>query len=85
MGIHYTCDQCGKITSRLMSLQNHIKAVHQKIRKFSCKECDKSFAYHNSFNNHVNSAHRGVSYPCKLCKSSFSNKGNLIKHTRKYH
>ena len=38
----YPCPNCGKELSNQVSLERHIKSVHQKIRRFESDKCGKN-------------------------------------------
>ena len=46
------CDKCDYVASNPSSLPNHIKAVHEKVKRFHCDLCDYACYYGGDLNKH---------------------------------
>ena len=46
------CDKCDYVTSNPSSLLNHIKAVHEKVKRFHCDLCDYACYYGYDLKKH---------------------------------
>ena len=83
--IRYQCDQCDHQSLKPYFLQRHIECVHLNSLRFQCNQCDERFNYEGTLKSHIDKKHLGKILPCTLCKSTFSNSGNMNRHMRKYH
>ena len=83
--IRYQCDQCDHQSLKPYFLQRHIECVHLNSLKFHCNHCDERFNYEGTLKSHIDKKHLGKTLPCTLCKSTFSNSGNMNRHMKKYH
>ena len=83
-GPRVNCQYCGKSYSQ-SSLQNHIKAIHEKI-KFFCKECEFKSSSQSALKSHVDFIHKGIfNYCCSQCTYKTTNNYNLKIHEKKMH
>lgn len=56
-----------------------------KVRNFRCKLCDRSFTLASTLTLHNRRTHLGIKpYECSVCKWSFAQSSDLIKHMRKH-
>ena len=46
------CDKCDYVASNPSSLPHHIKAVHEKVKRFYCDLCDYACYYGGDLNKH---------------------------------
>ena len=59
----YKCDACEYQCGKLLTLQEHVRVVHEG-RLFECDLCDYSVGSSNNLRIHKQSKHEGVRYPC---------------------
>ena len=79
------CEECLKILSKGGLLQ-HMKVVHQKIKKYACEKCPFKSATNNAIRTHVKSVHDLVrDFECSLCDYASSLKGDLDVHIKVVH
>ena len=80
---------CGQSFSRPNILINHIKSVHEKIKKFPCDFCPYKAAYKNSLLQHTEIWHsiglRERNYKCHSCDKRFYDSRNLQIHVNEVH
>ena len=56
----FNCDICGALIigkEAKRNLQNHINAIHLKIKPFECEYCKKSFSVKGNMKTHVKRVH----------------------------
>ena len=81
----YKCNFCEKSFSRGRTLKEHIKVVHEGIKKHECDQCQKCFSDGSSLKNHVK-VHKGIKdHKCNNCGKSFARKGTLKAHIKMVH
>ena len=54
------CPHCGKAFSRRFNLEDHVRAVHEKVKDIHCDFCDKTFARISDAKKHMKQACKGV-------------------------
>ena len=90
MGVKYPCNICGKQFSQKGAVLTHYKAVHEEKvfdpdNMHVCEECGKDFKDRNILRIHMGDVHVPASRKtCDLCKTVFSSRSSLNKHTRIY-
>ena len=61
------CQQCDKVLSSVKALDNHTKAVHDKIKRFSCDMCAFKAFKKEKFDKHVKKVHENAMETCLIC------------------
>ena len=76
------------------NLENHIKTVHEGIKKFKCDFCDYIFTWNTHRKDHMNRIHLGElsidktqfsnikSFHCNICYHIFNKKQHLDRHSQ---
>ena len=81
----HQCYICGKSVKHL---QEHISAVHDKLKPFICSICGYSCAKKNYLDKHMELVHSDSKvrpFKCLKCTSSFKDEPNLKKHLKMAH
>lgn len=86
----FTCDRCEYSSDRKDKLNNHIKAVHDKIKDFFCDrdDCKKAFSTNGDLQTHIKGVHDKIKdFVCDRddCEMAFSTNGNLQTHIKMVH
>ena len=81
------CTICGNTFRSSSYLGIHMRAIHDKIRKWKCEHCPMDFAHKQSWIDHVARIHEGVKWECDLCPGhpGFSLERHLKKHRYRKH
>lgn len=78
------CKDC-RIFMLRSSYHNHIKFVHEKVRKYSCQTCGYAACTGTILRQHVQAVHVGYSFFCDKCPKKFNLMKRLRKHIETYH
>lgn len=82
----HECSICGKTTSQIIHLKEHMDAVHLNLRPHKCDICGKAFGYKSSFIDHTKRIHQKIkSVECKICGKIFFVKKDLKRHVDRVH
>lgn len=87
-GREHVCRDCGMRFSHRGHFNQHVRAVHEKIRKHKCtyKGCEKAFAKRGDLMRHQLSQHTdGARFQCTRCGVMFADKGELAMHFADVH
>ena len=80
----HDCEMCDRTFSRPNILIDHIKSVHEKIKKFPCDFCPYKSFQRNSLKKHVEIWHcdspRERNYKCHTCDKRFYDSRHLQIH-----
>ena len=49
----HNCDKCNKSFAIKNQLANHVKVVHEKMRRFECSHCHMKFGQKATLEKHV--------------------------------
>ena len=84
------CDTCAKEYCDMDNLKRHVETVHNKKKKLECEIClmTMTFAYKNTYQRHMYRSHnvgQQKILQCEQCEKSYSDKSNLIRHTKSAH
>jgi len=87
------CDKCDYVASNPWSLPNHIKAVHEKVKRFHCDLCDYACYYGFDLKKHQkihesNPLFKGessMSNHCEFCDYVASIPSHLSHHIKAVH
>ena len=90
IGQNYICSLCGKSFTQAGTLRQHVKSIHEGIKKVRkkvvCDTCGKEFSGLYELKNHVKFVHEGVKdQECKYCGKLFGEKGTLRNHIKSIH
>lgn len=70
-------------------LKEHIKSVHEQIKKFKCTFCDREFFRKPNFKRHMKTMHMNLQInqetECVECGKVFKSKNSLRKHIKIIH
>ena len=74
------------LSPKKSDLANHIKTIHEKIKKHKCEQCGEFFAKKSNLVDHINAIHsKSKNYECQVCGQSFPAKKNLTRHIKESH
>jgi uncharacterized C2H2 Zn-finger protein len=80
------CYFCGKLFSKRLGLNRHMKTVHLRENFKRCHPCDKYFNSTFAINRHIRTVHlHEKKYQCQLCSKKLDHKANLYRHIRRVH
>ena len=81
------CMECNKAFSTRDNLVQHIKGVHNMIRRSKeiCNICDMEFSSKQWLNYHIKSKHDKVKDLCIKCNESFGTEVELAHHKEVVH
>ncbi|XP_067642138.1 zinc finger protein 260-like [Eurosta solidaginis] len=84
------CDQCGKRFSHKITLDGHIRQVHEGCKRpFKCDRCENSYALLGGLYTHIKEIHEAEvrSYTCSIdgCDLKYTNSKSLERHKRTKH
>ena len=82
---NHTCEPCNKTFPHRGYLSQHVKAFHDKEKKYACKFCNKTYPWRASLFGHIKSVHEKISFSCEFCNKPFTSKGYLKKHVKFFH
>lgn len=79
------CTICGLELCSTYNLNNHIRTVHGRERKFHCTLCDRRFSHSHHLKTHMN-RHDGIRpFKCQQCVKAFFDKTTLREHIKSVH
>ena len=82
----FICETCEKEFTKNSKLQQHIKAVHLKIKDIKCQECDYKCSEKINLQQHIKQVHLKIrDFECQDCNFKCSKKGDLQKHIKAVH
>ncbi|XP_046801707.1 zinc finger protein 260 [Lucilia cuprina] len=86
----YKCDQCQHKFGHKLTLEAHIRKVHEGQKKaFKCQLCDKAYSFVGGLSTHIRDVHerKQDSYDCSIpgCDKKYSNFITLQRHVRFKH
>ena len=82
----YQCQFCNKRLTSKVTLNNHIKQVHDKSNHVKCEQCPCTFNYPSELKKHVLAKHTAATkFPCSQCSYVTNRKTDLKNHIRKLH
>lgn len=75
------CPICPKKLRNNVTLQNHIKVVHDNNGNFKCRQCDLTFMWRSTLGNHTRLVHeKQRPHACDECGKAFRWKSHLREH-----
>lgn len=75
------CPTCPRKLRNQVTLQNHIRVVHDHSGNFRCAQCGLTFMWKSTLGNHVRLVHeKQRPYPCPECGKAFRWKSHLREH-----
>ena len=82
----HACHLCGKKLASKVTLNNHMKQMHNTASHVKCDKCPKTFNYPSELKKHVLGVHtKAFKFPCSQCSYVSNFKGFLKTHIRKVH
>ena len=84
----YECQFCNKRLTSKVTLNNHIKQVHDKSNHVKCEHCPNTYAYPSELKKHILSKHTAkTKFPCSYswCSYVTNRKQDLKIHTQRVH
>ena len=81
----HQCYICGKSVNKL---EEHIRAVHDKVKPFICSICRYKCGKQNQLDKHMEWVHddkKVRTFKCSKCSASFKDEPSLIKHVKLAH
>lgn len=90
LGNSFKCDQCQHKFGHKITLDAHIRKVHQGVKRcYKCELCDKSYSFVGGLSTHIKSFHerKEDGYECHVigCDKKYSNVLTLQRHMRIKH
>ena len=80
------CNVCKKRFMRRKKLNEHMKCVHQGLKKYVCSTCNRAFDKSCNLKAHTNIVHLKLQpHKCDICGRNFSVKRNLTVHLQHAH
>lgn len=79
------CTICGLELCSTYNLNNHIRTVHGRERKFHCQLCDRRFSHSHHLKTHMNRHDNIRPFQCEQCVKSFFDKTTLREHVKSVH
>ncbi len=80
----FKCTICAKSFLSNDGLKYH-SAVHKKLKAFECQNCPAKFITKGKLAEHIKQVHENkIRYKCPICQKTYSQKGNLLIHTRRH-
>lgn len=75
------CPHCSRRLRNAVTLQNHVRVVHEHCGSFQCGQCGLSFMWKSTLGNHVRLVHeKQRPYGCDECGKGFRWKSHLKEH-----
>ena len=84
----FQCQLCNKKLTSKVTLNNHIKQVHDKSNHVKCEHCPNTYAYPSELKKHILSKHTAkTKFPCSYswCSYVTNRKQDLKIHTQRVH
>ena len=82
----FECQQCKNTYLTSSHMKDHIKVVHENIKKYKCEVCSNEFTTSCGLKRHTNSKHDKIrSYKCGICNKAFARNFSLTEHQRNVH
>lgn len=84
-GRPFVCSTCHMAFKRRYDVEQHVNAVHRRLRPYECSVCKKAFAHRGSCTKHERTVHERVHpFQCDVCGQRFGERGNMAKHRRRH-
>jgi len=82
----FECVDCDYKTKRKRDYNQHINAVHNKLKPYECELCNYKFSNSGNLQRHNNSIHLKLTpYKCPKCDKKFSENSSLLRHHKIVH
>lgn len=80
-GENVQCPHCDRRLRNAVTLQNHVRVVHDHSGSFQCSQCSATFMWRSTLGNHVRLVHeKQRPYDCKECNKAFRWSSHLREH-----
>lgn len=75
------CPHCPRRLRNAVTLQNHVRVVHDHSGNYRCGQCGLTFMWRSTLGNHVRLVHeKQRPYACKECAKAFRWNSHLREH-----
>ena len=78
------CVECGKLFSKFIYLETHMRKEHPERETFECTSCRKQYSTKENLRYHIAEEHT-KKFNCDSCKKSFKSEQELKLHDEKDH
>ena len=83
---NYVCDWCEYAGATQVHLTNHVKSVHENVRRHKCNQCDFTSYATTALKRHVAAVHeRKKPFACNECSFRTAYKDSLELHMNNVH
>ena len=80
------CQHCNYRTQVKTALQQHVTAIHDKLKLYQCSHCDHNSAQKANLDKHLKGVHSQIKdWLCPKCAYSTAYKHHLKKHCYNVH
>lgn len=80
-GLNVKCPHCPRRLRNAVTLQNHVRVVHDHSGKYRCGQCGLTFMWRSTLGNHVRLVHeKQRPYACEECAKAFRWNSHLREH-----
>jgi len=82
----YQCSICSKKLTSKVTLNNHIKQMHDKSNHVKCDHCPNTYALPSDLKKHILMKHTArTKFPCSQCSFVTNRKDHFKRHFRRVH
>ena len=96
LNFKYPCAQCDYTAYKAKYILEHVKSVHQNIKKphkkryavgedYKCEFCDFKTIHKSSLKAHTESIHENVLWYCNECDFIVKRRSSLYAHQKRVH
>lgn len=82
----FSCTKCSKSFAEESQLVMHVRVTHEENTKpWECATCHIRFGRKSSLTRHEQTVHQQTRFACSICKKTYSQRFDAIRHARKVH
>lgn len=82
----FSCTKCSKSFAEESQLVMHMRVTHEENTKpWECATCHIRFGRKSSLTRHEQTVHQQTRFACSICKKTYSQRFDAIRHARKVH
>ncbi|XP_036330993.1 GPI ethanolamine phosphate transferase 2 isoform X2 [Rhagoletis pomonella] len=74
------CEHCGKGFRLKHQMTEHVKIMHERLRRFKCTMCPKDFLRKRQLDDHIRTHLNIRDKICNICGKGFTNMHGLFRH-----